>query len=110
LPQNPRAEKLLGTPDFLICSGLFDYLPDAAATAMLRLFWERLAEGGVLLVWNFAPHNPTRAYMEWIGNWYLIYRTGTDFGRLAAGAGIPPDKCSLASEALGVNLFLIARK
>ncbi len=110
LPQNPSAENLLGTPDFLICSGLFDYLPDAAATAMLRLLWERLAEGGVLLVWNFAPHNPTRAYMEWIGNWYLTYRTGSDLKRLAVGAGIPPGRFSLASEALGVNLMLIGRK
>ncbi len=31
LPQNPKSENLLGTPDFLICSGLFDYLPDEAA-------------------------------------------------------------------------------
>ena len=100
----------MGTPDFLICSGLFDYLPDKAATAMLRLFWERLAEGGVLLVGNFAPHNPTRAYMEWIGNWYLTYRTGSDLERLAVGAGIPPDKFSLGSEAMGVDLILIARK
>ena len=110
LPQNPHAENLLGTPDFLICSGLFDYLPDEAATAMLRLFWERLAEGGVLLVGNFAPHNPTRAYMEWIGNWYLTYRTGSDMERLAAGAGISQGRFSLGSEALGVDLILIARK
>jgi hypothetical protein len=93
-----------------MCPGLFDYLPDESAIAMLWLFWERLAEGGVLLVWNFAPHNPTRAYMEWIGNWYLIYRTGTDLERLAVGAGISQDRFCLGSEALGVNLVLIARK
>ena len=110
LPQNPRAEHLLGTPDFLICSGLFDYLSDEAATAMLRLFWERLAEGGVLLVGNFAPHNPTRAYMEWIGNWYLTYRTLADLERLAAGAGINPHRTFVASEALGVILTLTAHK
>ena len=110
LPQNPHAADLLGTPDFLICSGLFDYLPDEAATAMLRLFWGRLAEGGVLLVGNFAPHNPTRAYMEWIGNWYLTYRTGSDLERLATRAGISQGRFSLGSEALGVDLILTARK
>ncbi len=110
LPQNPNVENLLGTPDFLICSGLFDYVPDETATAMLRLFWRRLAEGGVLLVGNFAPHNPTRAYMEWIGNWYLTYRTGSDMERLAAGAGISQGRFSVGAEALGVNLILIVRK
>jgi len=110
LPRNPNAENLLGTPHFLICSGLFDYLPDEAAIAMLRLFWGRLAEDGVLLIGNFAPHNPTRAYMEWIGNWYLTYRTSSDLERLAIGAGIPPGRYSLGSEALGVDLMLIARK
>ena len=110
LPQNPNVEDLLGTPDFLICSGLFDYLPDEAATAMLRLFWERLAEGGVLLVGNFAPHNPARAYMEWIGNWYLSYRTGSHLEQLAVGAGISQGKFSLGSEAMGVDLILIAKK
>jgi hypothetical protein len=110
LPQNRRAAELLETPNFLICSGLFDYLDDEAATAMLRLFWDRLAAGGLLLVGNFAPHQSTRAYMEWIGNWYLTYRTGNDLARLAAQAGIPQQQCSLGSEALGVDLFLIARK
>ncbi len=60
----------------------------------------------MLLVWNFAPHNPTRAYMEWIGNWYLTYRTGSGLERLAIGAGIPQGRFSLGSEALGVNLIL----
>jgi hypothetical protein len=110
LPKNPNRENLLGTPDFLICSGLFDYLPDEAATAMLRLFWDHLAEGGVLMVGNFAPHNPTRAYMEWIGNWYLTYRTSSDLERLAEGAGISPGRFSVGTEALGVDFLLIARK
>ena len=110
LPRNRNAENLLGTADFLICSGLFDYLSDEAATAMLRLFWGRLADGGVLMVGNFAPHNPTRAYMEWIGNWYLTYRTGRDLERLAMGAGISRDRLSVGSEVLGVDLMLIAQK
>lgn len=110
LTQNPKVANLLGTPNFLICSGLFDYLPDEAATAMLRLFWGCLAEGGVMMVGNFAPHNPTRAFMEWIGNWYLTYRTPGDLERLAVEAGISPHKFSVGSEALGVDLILIAKK
>jgi hypothetical protein len=77
---------------------------------MLGFFWHRLAEGGRLLVGNFSPHNPTRAFMEWIGNWYLTYRTPDDMRRLALDAGIPEEHFSIGSEALGVDLFVIARK
>jgi extracellular factor (EF) 3-hydroxypalmitic acid methyl ester biosynthesis protein len=110
LPQRRHPEKILGSPSFLVCSGLFDYLGDVTATDMLRLLWQRLGEGGQLLVGNFMPHNPTRAYMEWIGNWYLIYRTADELERLGVQAGIPGDLFSISTERLGVDLFLIARK
>ena len=85
LPQQPDSAATLGEVDFLICSGFFDYLDDAAAVAMLALFWQRLAPGGRLVVGNFAPHNPTRAFMEWIGNWYLRYRTADQFRQARPG-------------------------
>jgi hypothetical protein len=33
LPQNRNAENLVGTPDFLICPGVFDDLPDEPAAS-----------------------------------------------------------------------------
>ena len=110
LPKTAQRAPLLGTPDLLVCAGLFDYLDDEAATAMLDLFWQRLAPGGLLLVGNFAPHNPTRAYMEWIGNWYLLYRMPGQLEQLAIRAGIPRGRLTISSERLGVDLFLVARK
>lgn len=110
LPQRADAAQLLGAPDLLICPGLFDYLDDPAAAAMLRLFWKRLPPGGLVLVGNFAPHNPSRAYMEWVGNWYLTYRGAEDLERLAAQAGIPRQNFFVGSEPLGVDLFLMGRK
>ena len=110
LPQKADPSVALEPVDFLVCSGLFDYLEDEPAAAMLGWFWEQLAPGGVLLVGNFAPHNPTRAYMEWIGNWYLIYRTAEALGELAARAGIPAGQVTVGSERLGVDLFLAGRQ
>ena len=47
----------------------------------------RLAPGGRMVVFQFAPHNPTRAYMEWFANWYLTYRdTATLSPRRFGGA------------------------
>ena len=110
LAQRPERAELLGAPDFLVCSGLFDYLADGPAEALLGLFWQRLAPGGWLVVGNFATHNPTRAYMEWIGNWYLLYRTTDQMHDLGLRAGIPENQMTITAERTGVNLLLVARK
>jgi len=110
LPQTAARDATFADADFLVCPGLFDYLEDAPAIAMLRHFRQQLRAGGLLLVGNFAPHNPTRAYMEWIGNWYLLYRTAEQLHRLAVEAGMREDRFQIGSERLGVNLFLVARK
>lgn len=96
--------------DFVLCSGLFDYLADDVATAQLGLFWNALRPGGLLMVGNFAPHNPSRAYMEWIGNWYLLYRTEAELRRLGEAAAIPPAASRIVAERTGCDLFLIAEK
>ncbi|MGH7136992.1 MAG: class I SAM-dependent methyltransferase [Pirellulales bacterium] len=110
LTDKPPAAALLAGADFLVCSGLFDYLPDDAALGLLKLFWKQLAPGGTLLVGNFAPHNPTRAYMEWIGNWYLIYRTADELARLGQTAGLPVAQLMIGAERLGIDLFLSCKK
>ena len=97
-----------GSVDFLICAGLLDYLTDESATALLAWSQQRMARGGRLLVGNFARHNPTRAYMEWIGNWYLTYRTTDQMDNLARGAGMQQSQYTLGAERLGVILFLVA--
>lgn len=110
LAHGPRGAKDLQTPDFLICAGLFDYLDDEAATELLSFFWRQLADDGVLLVGNFAPHNPSRAYMEWIGNWYLKYRTAEAMEQLGLAAEIPRQHFRIGCESTGVDLFLVAEK
>ncbi|MBI2478936.1 MAG: class I SAM-dependent methyltransferase [Planctomycetia bacterium] len=74
LPRLKRTDSLLQQADFIACTGLFDYLTDVDSVAMLQCFWRHLATDGELMVFNFVPSNPSRAYMEWIGNWYLTYR------------------------------------
>ncbi|HJT31555.1 MAG TPA: class I SAM-dependent methyltransferase [Pirellulales bacterium] len=108
LPQRPRAAASMQGVDFLYCSGLFDYLADDVARTMLSFLWRQLGKQGKLLVGNFAPHNPTRAYMEWVGNWYLIYRTVGELAELASAAGLPRDAFTVCAEPLGIDLFLQA--
>jgi len=96
--------------DFLLCLGLLDYLEDNDAAAMLKLFWSRLRPGGVAMVGNFAPHCKARPFMEWIGNWYLIFRTKKELAKLAMRAGIPDDSFRIEAEKTGVDLILRLEK
>ena len=110
LPQRSDAKKTLGNPDLILCPGLFDYLEHTAAVGLLKLFWQQLAPEGTLLVGNFAPNHATRAYMEWIGNWYLNYRSYEAMVDLADRADIPPDCLQIGTEATGSDWFLVAQK
>lgn len=110
LAERPNAGDLLGPCHMLICTGFLDYLVDEPAKRFLSFLWQRLEPGGVLYVGNFAPHNPSRAYMEWIGNWYLLYRSSDELDALAEAAGIPGGCRRILAEQTGVDLFLCARK
>jgi extracellular factor (EF) 3-hydroxypalmitic acid methyl ester biosynthesis protein len=110
LARRPDLAARLQNANLILCTGLFDYLDATAAAPLLAEFWRSLAPGGAACVFNFAPHNPTRAYMEWIGNWYLTYRDEADLASLAAAAQIPRDCVTLGSEPLGIDRYLLARK
>lgn len=103
-------KQLLTSATQIYCTGIFDYLADDVAQDLLACFWDQLAPGGQFFVFNFAPHNPTRAYMEWIGDWYLIYRTAEELRSLALRAGIPAECLSEGSEPQGIDLYLCATK
>jgi extracellular factor (EF) 3-hydroxypalmitic acid methyl ester biosynthesis protein len=106
LPKKQRLVEQLVGADLVVCTGFFDYLEEDAATSLLKTFWQLLRPGGQALIFNFAPWNPTRAYMEWIGSWYLIYRTREDLIRLAKDAGISGGAFEVTAEASGIDLLL----
>jgi SAM-dependent methyltransferase len=104
LPDRPRDAALLTACDLLFCPGLLDYLNDAAAARMIAALVDQLAPGGRLIVFQFAPHNPTRAYMEWFGNWYLTYRDAEHLRQVVASAAAPKASIELGAEPLGIDL------
>jgi hypothetical protein len=94
--------------DFIWCSGLFDYLSDRSAVHLLRRFRDFLAAGGAVVVGNFTHDNPSRAYMECVGDWRLVHRSAHDLLSLAEASGFASGKTRVFSEPTGLNLFLSA--
>ncbi|MBN1493418.1 MAG: class I SAM-dependent methyltransferase [Candidatus Omnitrophica bacterium] len=96
--------------DLVWSAGLFDYLNDRLATALIHRMWKWTKEGGRLIVGNFHPRNKSRNFMEWCGEWFLIHRTEEDIKRIFMDAGVPENKFDVDREPLGACIFGIAYK
>lgn len=91
-------------------SGLFDYLNDRMAVALISRMWRWADNGGRIIVGNFHPCNPERNFMEWCVAWFLIHRSESEMTKLCIEAGIPSECISFEYEPLGINLFLVINK
>lgn len=96
--------------DIVWSAGLFDYLNTRRAVFLLERVREMMAEGGKIVIGNFSKDNPSRAYMEIVGEWMLIHRTREEMADMMVQAGFDPAKVTVDSDETGVNLFAIAEK
>jgi extracellular factor (EF) 3-hydroxypalmitic acid methyl ester biosynthesis protein len=67
---------------FIYSMGLFDYLNSRVAAAVLDRLYRILKPGGELVVGNFHVSNASRYYMQYWGEWVLLYRTEEEFRSL----------------------------
>lgn len=96
--------------DLVWSAGLFDYLSDRLAVALLRRMWAWTAAGGSLVFGQFHPRNPTRSAQEWCLDWRLIHRDEAQCRRLCIEAGIPAHAITVETEPLGVIVFVRASR
>ncbi len=94
--------------DVIWSAGLFDYFDDATFTKILSRFLSWLNDGGEIIIGNFSTNNPSRAYMEVFGEWFLHHRSEECLLQLAKAAGALDAR--VEKEPVGVNLFLRAKK
>ncbi len=73
--------------DMIYSAGLFDYLRDEPARALLQGCFGLIADGGRLLVGNAAAVPGLRWVPEFLLDWTMIYRTEADMAALGEGLG-----------------------
>jgi SAM-dependent methyltransferase len=94
-----------GAFDAVFACGLFDYLQLLTAVSLCRTLYSLVAPGGTLYVGNMVPNNPSRWFMEFHLDWYLVYREVSEmleFARMAA----PEASVQILEEPTGVNPFV----
>lgn len=92
--------------DVIWSAGLFDYFDDNIFIKLLRKFVTWTKPGGEVIIGNFSRRNPSRNYMELIGDWYLHHRSEEELTEMAIAAGISGEQIFIGKELEGVNLFL----
>jgi extracellular factor (EF) 3-hydroxypalmitic acid methyl ester biosynthesis protein len=88
--------------------GLFDYLSSPVAKAIINKLYKLLMPGGELIVGNFHVSNPSKHFMEYWGDWYLIHRTEQEFKNLLSDTSAI--KISIKFEDSGSQMFLNVKK
>lgn len=91
--------------DLIWAAGVFDYFTDKLFIAAMKRLYGFLVRGGELVIGNFSPKNPTRAYMEFSG-WNLQYRSEENLLTLASDCGLSRSPIRIDSEPEGINLFM----
>ena len=91
--------------DLVYCAGLFDYLSDKVCARLLQLFFWQLKPGGDLLATNVHTDHPVKALMEYLMEWYLVYRNEDEFLKL-----IDVKEKKIYADPTGYNIFLDVHK
>lgn len=107
---HPSLQTALGTCDLVYSAGLFDYLDDRAFVHLARTLLSSLAERGHLVIGNFAIGQPSRWFMEYCSEWFLIHRTPQQMLDLGKAAGATSSGMTVITEPSGINLFLDVRR
>lgn len=97
-----RLQRLVGTEaqsrrsgyDVVIATGLFDYLGDAAARALLADMVSVARPGATVMICNFTPDSESRVIKEWVCDWRLVYRTRDQLASLFPRDMHPVVRCS----------------
>ena len=77
---------------------------------MLKKLIEFATEDGEIIIGNFTDENPSRIYMEMVGDWILNHRSAQHLTELAIAAGAYPHQITVGKEPEGINLFLHIKK
>ena len=97
----------LGEFDLIYAAGLFDYLSQRTAAALLVTLIGRLRPEGRLVIVNFVPDHPDLGYMESFMDWHLTYRSAADLLALVPGEVAAHSVASRAwTDATGSLAFL----
>jgi SAM-dependent methyltransferase len=105
-----KVQHHFGLQDVIYSAGLTDYLGTSLFKALVRQCYTHLKPGGTLIVGNFGPANPHRAFMDHLLKWELIHRSEEALLDIVRDTPFGGGAVEVLSEKHQVNLFVKAVK
>ena len=95
--------------DFIYATGLFDYFSEKVAIALVRNLKKLLDPKGVMAISSVRDRysNLSVHYMEWVGDWNLVYRDDEEFKKIFLEAGFREDELKTQYEQQGIMQYII---
>lgn len=96
--------------DIIYSTGLFDYFEERIALRLIQNLKKLLNPGGVLMISDVRDRysNPSLYFMEWVGDWPLVYRNDEDFRKLFTSAGFEESDLNPLYEQQGILQYIRA--
>lgn len=96
--------------DLIYSAGLFDYFNEKVASRTIHGLRNLLTENGILLIANVREKysNPSVHFMEWVGDWNLVYRDDDAFRNIFIDAGFKKSELKLEYEQQGIMQYITA--
>lgn len=91
--------------DLVYSIGLIDYFNDKWVVKLINYVHSLLRPGGRVILGNFHPDNPTKAFMDYVLDWRLIHRTEEDMNRLFSQSEFGRMCTNIYFEDQRINLF-----
>ena len=76
--------KLMGERDLIYSVGLLDYFSVKNSARIVSRLWDAIKSGGLMIITNAQPDNPTRLWMEYGGDWFLCYKNKEEMHEIIA--------------------------
>ncbi|MFA6636607.1 MAG: class I SAM-dependent methyltransferase [Candidatus Omnitrophota bacterium] len=101
-----------GRYDVIYSAGLFDYLGHTTAVSLCKNLGKILTPGGLLLIANVRDKysNPSVHFMEWVGDWNLIYRDEEEFLKIFTDAKFKKADVKICYEQQGILQYAMILK
>jgi CRP-like cAMP-binding protein len=95
----------LKNQDLVYSIGLIDYFEDHFVISLLNWIHGTLSPGGKVILGNFHTCNPDRAFMDFVLDWKLVYRSEDDMNRLFEASSFGRCCTEIRFEEEGINMF-----
>lgn len=96
--------------DLIYTTGLFDYFEERLAIRLVENLKKLLNPNGIIFISDVRDKysNPSVHYMEWAGDWNLVYRDDESFKNIFLKAGFQEDEIETYYEQQGILQYIKA--